>query len=206
MRMEQTQQESVRLNDLFWTIQGEGKNWGKRSLFVRMPFCNLACSWCDTTYNTFKKVTLDELKEFALQEKSRYAVITGGEPMMNKDTPKVIQLLQSLGFIISCESNGSFPILNGIDFATVSPKRDNDYAIHEQNIHRCDEIKVVVDDGFDFEVLKKLPMYLKPGGRLSLSPEFNNMEESVKKIEQFMKDGDGTWELNLQCHKWINLK
>ncbi len=196
----------IKLNDLFWTFQGEGANWGRRALFVRMPFCNLKCSWCDTEFNTYKDWTEGQFIAFAKLEPSRFVVITGGEPMMNKHTPMVAKILKNLGFEVACETNGTFPIIDEIDFATVSPKRDADYQINVQAIKKCSELKLVVDEGFDFKVAKGFEkMFEGTKTRLTLSPEFGEMKKSVLRIEQFIQENPG-WRLSLQSHKWIGIK
>jgi len=189
--------KELRINDVFWTVQGEGANAGKRALFVRMPFCNLACSWCDTSFNTFTKWTEDIFKTFASTEKARLAVVTGGEPMMNKDTPTVVQWLKDLGFTVACESNGTFPVVNGIDFVTISPKRDADYDIHPSAFEKASEFKYVIDEGFQWEVLKK--HNLKDGRRYSLSPEFNRFEQTMSEIIEYQRVNP-EWQISLQTH------
>lgn len=194
----------MNINNVFWTIQGEGQNAGTRALFVRMPYCNLACSWCDTTFNTFTKWTKEELEAFAKQETARFAVITGGEPTMNKHTPLVIETLKALGFTIAIESNGNFPVPERIDFVTVSPKRDADYYIHPDALIKANEFKYVVDKGFDFKILERHKPYGASRARLTLSPEFGNFNESVLEIINFIKENP-EWRISLQTHKWMNI-
>ncbi len=191
------------LNDLFWTLQGEGANWGRRALFVRMPYCNLKCSWCDTQFNSFIKWSEQDFIKYALSEKARFAVITGGEPMMNKQTPRIVELLKDYGFETACESNGTFPVVAGIDFVTISPKRDADYKIHDEAYSKASEFKYVVDEGFDFKILERHRNDL-PSVRHSLSPEFGRFEKSVKQIIDFIKE-EPQWRLSLQTHKWIKV-
>ncbi len=192
----------MKLNDIFWTFQGEGANWGRRALFVRMPFCNLHCEWCDTSFNSFKKWTDEAFLEFANQEQCRFAVITGGEPSINKDTPKVITLLKQAGFYLAIETNGTFPVPYGIDFITVSPKSDADYHVDEDTWRRADEFKYVVDEGFDFAVLDKHDT--ENGKRYSLSPEFGNWEKSLARIYEYIKEHP-QWRISLQTHKWLGI-
>jgi len=195
----------LKINDLFWTVQGEGTNWGRRALFVRMPFCNLACSWCDTSFNSFKKISEQEFADFAQQEPGRFAVITGGEPMMNLQTPRVVEILRSLGFEVACESNGTFPIVHGIDFVTVSPKSDSDYYIHWDALSRINDLKLIVDEGFDFEVAKRIEKDLAhTTAKLWLSPEFGTFKQSIEKILEFIKENP-QWRINLQTHKWMQI-
>jgi len=191
------------INDLFWTVQGEGFHAGRRALFVRMPYCNLACSWCDTSFNSYQKIEVDEFQKIATSESAKFAVITGGEPMMNRHTPIIVAHLKNLGFEIACETNGTFPIVPGIDYPTCSPKRDADYFIHPDALPVVKEFKYVVDEGFDFSILEKHAV--DDGRRYSLSPEFGNMQASVEKIIEYIK-GNPQWRLNLQTHKWIGAK
>jgi organic radical activating enzyme len=168
-----------------------------------MPFCNLACSWCDTEYNSFKTWTDEELISFANQEKARFAVITGGEPMMHKHTQLVIDLLLKEGFELACETNGTFPIKPGIYFPTVSPKRDAEYKIHPHAFENAAEFKYVIDQGFPWEVLKRHNVL--DGRRYSLSPEFGRFHESLAEIQEYIKHNPG-WRISLQTHKWANIK
>lgn len=194
-----------KLVDMFWTFQGEGYYSGSRAFFVRLPFCNLKCTWCDTEFNTSKDIQFDEFDALALSEPSRFAVITGGEPMMNKQTPHVVSRLKSLGFEVACETNGNFPIVKGIDFVTVSPKRDAKYMVHPHALLRCHELKLVVDKDFDFNVARDFQDLLEGRALLSLSPEFGNLDESFSRIEQFIKE-NSAWRVSLQTHKFVKIK
>ncbi len=193
---------NLNINNIFWTFQGEGKYSGTRALFVRMPFCNLACSWCDTEFNTFTKWDGQDFVKKATEEKTRFAVITGGEPMMNKQTIRVVEILKNLGFYIATETNGMFPIVPGINFVTCSPKRDGGFAVHPEAWPLVNEFKYVVDDEFDFTILDRHD--LKDGRRYSLSPEFNKMKESLNKIEAYIKEHP-RWRISLQTHKWMGI-
>lgn len=198
----------LQINDLFWTLQGEG-NWsGRRALFVRLPYCNYDCPWCDTEYNSYKEWSEEDFKSFALKEPAKFAVITGGEPLAHKDLPRILKILKDLGFYITCETNGSFEAPKEIDFVTVSPKqytknKYTPYFIHPELKNRVSEYKYVVDNDFDFSVLERH----KPSSEkaiYSLSPEFNDMSENVKKIMDYIKENP-QWKLNLQTHKWIDI-
>lgn len=193
----------ILINNVFWTFQGEGLYSGRRALFVRMPKCNLRCSWCDTEFDSFKKWSESDLIEVALSEKSRFAVITGGEPLMNRQTPKVVSILKSLGFEVACETNGTWPYVNGIDFVTCSPKRDADYEIHPDLWKAVDEFKYVIDKGFDLSVLER---HNNPQNRarLTLSPEWNDFKENLSVIFDYIKSNPH-WRISLQTHKIMEI-
>jgi organic radical activating enzyme len=168
-----------------------------------MPYCNLACSWCDTSFDTFKKWTQEDLKSFALSEDARFAVITGGEPLMHKHTPLVYNLLSELGFDVAYETNGTMKPISGKAFITCSPKRDAAYVIHNELYEHVSEFKYVVDDGFDFKILDRHAK--DPEHQLhSLSPEFTNMNNNLSRIIDFIKKNP-RWKLSLQTHKWIGI-
>lgn len=194
----------IQIVDAFWTFQGEGYNSGKRALFIRLPYCNLKCSWCDTEFNTFKEYTVEQVKELALSEKARFAVITGGEPTMSKNFKPVYDLLFMLGFEIAVESNGTFKRPEGSFFLTVSPKREQKvpYYIDQSAFETANEFKYVVDDEFDFSILDR---HVKTNAHLYLSPEFNNFENNLQKIFEYVKENP-KWKISLQTHKWMNIK
>lgn len=205
--------KTLQINDLFWTIQGEGRWSGYRALFVRMPYCNYDCPWCDTDFQSFKSYTEEEFEKFATQEPARFAVITGGEPTLHKDTPKVIEILKKNGFYIACETNGSAPIPEGIDFPTVSPKKFTKnkytpYYIHPDVLKKAREWKYVVDKDFDFSILTQHTPTQNPQSddyiTYSLSPEFNELDENTHRILEYISKNP-RWKMSLQTHKWINI-
>lgn len=202
----------LQINDLFWTVQGEGRWSGHRALFVRMPYCNYDCPWCDTNYDSYKEITTEHFEEFCKKEPSRFAVITGGEPTLHKDTIRVIEILKKNGFYIACETNGSAPIPAGIDFPTVSPKKFTKnkfepYYIHESVFARAKEWKYVVDTDFDFSILERhrstIDSIHNPIEH-SLSPEHGQMQLNTQRILQFIAQNP-QWKLSLQTHKWIDI-
>lgn len=201
--------KTIQLNDLFWTLQGEGFHSGKRMLFVRFPFCNYNCSWCDTQFNSFKNWSIEEFTRFARSEKSRWAVLTGGEPLVHKHLKMVISLLKDLGFKIACETNGSAPIPDEIDFPTVSPKsftkgKFPPFYIHPDALEKAKEFKYVVDKNFDFNILEKHKPF-QSHTAYSLSPEYQSMKTVLPtKILPYIAENP-EWRLSLQTHKWINI-
>ena len=200
-------ESKLQLNELYWSVQGEGKWTGYRALFVRLPFCNYDCPWCDTDYKHSTDWSEKDFLEVCGQETSRFAVLTGGEPLVHKQAPKIIELLKSLGFYISCETNGSSPVLPGIDFVTASPKKYTkgkhpEFFVHPEIIDRVNEWKYVVDKDFDFSILDRHKPY-EGTKTYSLSPEYSDMKPNVDRIMDYLSK-DPIWKLNLQTHKWID--
>lgn len=196
--------------NLFWTFQGEGYNSGRRALFVRMPFCNLSCEWCDTEFNKYQKVSVSDFVKYAVREKSKFAVITGGEPTLHKHTFHIINLLHLLGFEVACESNGTVQskIYSMFDFVTISPKRQSKYKgmspyyVSDAALEHASEFKYVVDKDFDFSILDRHEQ--NSTKKLYLSPEFNDFKESLNKIYSYIERNPG-WKISLQTHKWMGI-
>jgi len=199
----------IHLNDLFWTLQGEGRHSGRRMLFVRFPFCNYNCSWCDTDFKDYTNWSKDGFTEFIQKETSRWAVLTGGEPLIHKHLSRVISILKDFNFKIACETNGSAPIPEGIDFPTVSPKAFTQgqyppFYIHPEATLKAKEFKYVVDQDFDFNILKRHKVPTK-GITYSLSPEYSCMKSIIsEKILPYIEKNPH-WVLSLQTHKWIDI-
>ena len=197
----------IQINDIFPTLQGEGANSGRAALFIRLPFCNLKCTWCDTEFNSFKAYTEEELLEKIRAYPVGFAVITGGEPSMNKHVHLVIEMLKNENFEIAMESNGTFAPPNGVDWLTVSPKQQNkingEYFIHPEAFKKANEFKYVVDESFKWSILDRHD--LRDGRKYYLSPEFNDLGNNTAKIISFVEKNPA-WRLSLQTHKWLGIK
>ncbi|MFE7576913.1 7-carboxy-7-deazaguanine synthase QueE [Streptomyces sp. NPDC057521] len=131
------------------TIQGEGPSAGQSALFIRLSRCNLSCQWCDTpfTWDTARfdlraesrRISIDELAQWALGVPTEIVVITGGEPLIQQDRlVPLVELLVAGGRHVEIETNGTFVPLEGlvrrgVSF-NVSPKLTNSGVPREQRI------------------------------------------------------------------------
>ena len=116
-----------RVNEIFFTLQGEGAHSGIPAVFVRFSGCNLRCPWCDTEFSEYTEMTAEQIvtqmKELydLPNERRKMCVLTGGEPSLQVDKP-LIDALHAAGFYICIETNGTRPLPDGIDWITCSPK------------------------------------------------------------------------------------
>lgn len=99
----------MKINEIFHSIQGEGATMGIPTVFVRLTGCNLNCEWCDTEYakTEGEKFTLGQIVAEVDKYRCNQVCITGGEPMYQEETPRLISLLIGAGYLVTLETNGS---------------------------------------------------------------------------------------------------
>jgi organic radical activating enzyme len=123
--------QQFRVNEIFYSLQGEGRNTGRAAVFVRFAGCNLRCPFCDTEFDTYREMTAEEI--IAEVDECRkdvspcdayskpLLVLTGGEPTLQVDEA-FVELLHQHGYEVAMESNGILPAPKNLDWLTVSPK------------------------------------------------------------------------------------
>jgi len=118
------------INEIFYSIQGEGFLAGVPSVFVRLAGCPLRCRWCDTKYAwdpmDGQEQSITEIVPTVRQWPCKFVVITGGEPMINSDLPQLVNQLKDLGKHITIETAGIAFIQDlSCDLMSISPKLSN---------------------------------------------------------------------------------
>jgi 7-carboxy-7-deazaguanine synthase len=206
---------SYAVKEIFLTLQGEGRQAGRRAVFLRLAGCNLwsgrerdrasaDCNFCDTDFvgtdgengGRYEAGALaDRVDELWDEGERKLVVITGGEPMLQLDDA-LIDALHARGFEVAVESNGTLPAPSGIDWLCVSPKAGTTIVQRSGN-----ELKLVwpqrgIDPaelaGWDFDHFLIQPMDGADRARA--------LEESIA----FVMEHAG-WALSLQTHKLIGL-
>lgn len=180
-----------RVNEIFYSLQGEGYFTGTPAVFLRFSGCNLKCGFCDTDHSAATEMEIDTLVNRLMDYPSRHLVITGGEPSLQVDR-LLIEVLHDAGFFVQIETNGTHPLPDNIDWVTCSPKHGGEVVIS-----RIDELKVVFT-GADPEPIASrfnAPHYF-------LQPcSGENIPETVDYILRHPH-----WRLSLQTHKLINIQ
>lgn len=191
--------------EIFHSVQGEGAKSGIPHVFVRFGKCNLACEWCDTDFNTYESMTVEMIVQRVLAFKCNNVIYTGGEPMLNDLWP-LSRELKKHDIHLSCESNGTVKIPEGLlDWICISPK-DQEYPNVSIKQRTGDELKCVYlgqdlrmyDDlkqGFDYLFLQ--PCYIE-----TQSVEWNGKNFAM--TESVVKENP-EWRLSLQTHKWMQI-
>ncbi len=119
----------MKISEIFYSIQGEGKLAGTPSVFIRTSGCNLRCTWCDTPYASWNPtggdMTINQILESVKPHPTRHVVITGGEPMIQTDLPALVDRLTVLDRLVTLETAGTVWLDLPLHLASVSPKLAN---------------------------------------------------------------------------------
>lgn len=198
--------KTYKVNDIFYSLQGEGKNAGTPAVFIRFAGCNLHCPFCDTDFKHGNTMTAEQIVQKAQSivpaELPRLVVLTGGEPTLQV-TEDLLNRLHTKFVMIAIETNGTHPIPKGVDFVTFSPK--DDYTNGSESIlGKADEVKVVFDGEHNPEFwahrIIARDFFLQPCDTKSESKN----REIVDKCVQYIK-AHPHWRLSLQTHKILGI-
>jgi 7-carboxy-7-deazaguanine synthase len=121
------QEGGLPINELFCSLQGEGKLAGIPSVFVRTSGCNLRCWFCDSYHTSWEPtgawLSVDEIVDEVLSyDQADHVVFTGGEPMIHEESVELLDELADYGYHTTVETNGTIYRDASIDLASISPK------------------------------------------------------------------------------------
>lgn len=195
----------IKINEIFYSLQGEGYNTGIASVFVRMSGCNLHCSFCDTRHQAGVMMTTDEI--IAAVNRYRQAplvVLTGGEPSLFIDNDFVAALKAGTGKRIAIETNGTHALPEGIHWVTCSPKT----GFHGGDaqpcaLKRCDELKVVYlgQDLEQYRDIEASHRFLQPCFVTDPTQFQCNIQACVEAVLN-----NPQWRLSLQVHRALHIR
>lgn len=208
----------LKVNEIFYSIQGESSFIGIPCVFVRLTGCNLRCSYCDTRY-AYEEGTLWDIPDI-LDRISSYhcplVEITGGEPLLQEETPLLIRDLLDRGCHVLLETNGSRPIrtidercvrIVDIKCPSSGESRSNDYR-NLDDLTGQDEIKFVLGERKDYEFAKEILISRNLANRISHPPIFSPVTNSLdpKKLVRWILEDHLPVRFQLQLHKilWGN--
>ena len=192
--------EKYRINEIFYSVQGEGVRAGCPSLFLRFSKCNLLCTVashgfdCDTEFESGDDLTTGEIVA-ALVDLSgdcRWVVLTGGEPGLQVDD-ELVDALHCAGYRLAIETNGTVALPSGLDWVTVSPKVPEEALRQRQ----ADEVKYVRAAG------QGIPETVVRADHYLISPAFDGdvlRPETLAWCLELVRRNPG-WRLSVQQHK-----
>ena len=171
--------DSLIVNEIFSSIDGEGLRTGELATFIRLAGCNLRCRYCDTAYslntNQGKRISIDKIINKLKSLKNKNITLTGGEPLIQKESFLLIDKLIENGFNVNIETNGAVDItplldknvLITLDYKTISSEMNNRMLLDNlEKLRETDVLKIVCNRN-DFKDIKKL--LKKKGNRKIIS-------------------------------------
>jgi len=138
----------MKVNEIFYSLQGEGARAGEASIFIRLAGCDLACLFCDTEFNSAAEFSNEQVLSKIKGFQSNWIVWTGGEPTLQIDE-KIVRYFSDAGYKQAIETNGNNPVPSGIDFVVVSPKVA-EHVLKRNFPNGCDELRYAWHSGKEF--------------------------------------------------------
>jgi len=201
------------VNEIFHSIQGESSHMGRPCVFIRLTYCNLRCSYCDTEYafEEGQKMSFEDILARVESFGCNLVEVTGGEPLFQEGALELLRVLCGSGYEVLLETGGS------LDIAGVDPrvKRIVDFkcpgsAMEKKNLwanvdvlKSTDEVKFVIRDrpDFDWAVEKIRHFRIDKRCTVLMSPVFGVLEPA--ELAQWVLDCDIAVRFQLQMHKYI---
>ncbi|MBR5687743.1 MAG: radical SAM protein [Prevotella sp.] len=194
----------MRVNEIFYSLQGEGFHTGRAAVFVRLSGCNLVCDFCDTDHASFTEMSEEEIVIETAKYPTSWVVVTGGEPALQL-TASLVEKLHAAGKEVAVETNGTRPLPENVDWVTVSPKAAFVGKAGLPVLKKADEVKAV----FGEEPLPDDPAYGIEAGHYFLQPCDTGDNERNRAITARCIDyilNHPRWRLSLQTHKMTGIR
>lgn len=195
------------VNEIFYSVQGEGRRAGTPMVFVRLSDCNLRCTWknagfdCDTEFMSGREMRVSEILTEAarINPKRGWMLLTGGEPGLQLDDPFITAVHED-GWKVAIETNGTVELPQGIDWICVSPK-SAEHTIRQKIAH---EVKYVRHHGMG------VPQTEIQAEHYLISPAFQAdgsvRQEDMEWCMQLVKNHPEKWALSMQYHKYLKIR
>ncbi len=211
--MKNSDENKLKINEIFYSIQGESSFSGLPCVFVRLTYCNLRCSFCDTEYAFFEgdEMVIDDIFDQVVAYECRLVEITGGEPLIQKNVQQLMTKLCDAGYQVLLETAGHMDISN-VDkrvhciMDIKCPSSNESDKILWENISSLtekDEVKFVIGNKDDFnyavEVVEKYKLSDKC--MVLFSPVFDKLGN--ESLARWILDNKIPVRMQLQMHKFI---
>jgi len=200
------------INEIFYSIQGESLTTGEPTIFIRLAGCPLRCSYCDTSY-AFKdgeELSFDSIMSKISKYNTSYVTVTGGEPLSQKNCYTFLDLVSSK-FLVSLETSNAYPIKDVnknisivLDVKTPrSNESNNNLELNYNYLKNKDQIKFVICDKTDYEwSVDYIQKYkLDEKCKILFSPSYDEMSPT-ELANLILSDGLNV-RLQIQLHKLL---
>ncbi len=202
----------MKLAEIFFSLQGEGKNQGRPCLFIRLAGCNLHCRWCDTGYalGNGRDIAPDVILEQVWRRNPKLICITGGEPLLQAgELEPLLASLHRKGIAIDIETNGTLDFSRLQPFASIcmdvkcpSSEETSDLALLDF-LRPVDSVKFVVNDKADLMYATEIIGSHRIAGEIFMTPVYGSDPQAI--ADYILATGLPV-RFQLQLHKIIGVK
>ena len=204
---------SLKVNEIYYSVQGESTHVGRPCIFIRLTYCNLRCTYCDTKYAFYEGIDIEipEIMAEIKQWNCNLVEVTGGEPLFQDECVHLLNELTHQNYEVLLETGGSLSIsdvpieiVRIVDFKCPSSgmEKKNLWSI-VNDLQPHDEVKFVIGDREDFDWAKEMLNKYSLNEKCSIlfSPTFGKIDPSL--IVEWILEGDIPVRMQLQMHKHI---
>lgn len=204
---------TLRLTEIFYSLQGESKTVGLPTVFIRLTGCPLRCGYCDTAYafTGGEKFTLDQILEKVASYKPRYVCVTGGEPLAQQSCHALLTRLCDEGYQVSLETSGAIDVsavdsrvMKVMDLKTPgSGELDKNRWENLTHITAHDQIKFVLCHEHDYEWAKNAIKTHNLASKCEILLSPSHGEYSLQTLADNIIRDNLPIRLQIQLHKYI---
>lgn len=204
----------LKVNEIFYSIQGESTKAGLPCIFIRLTYCNIRCVYCDTEYAFYegRDMTIDEIINDIKKYNCSFVEVTGGEPLVQESVHELMKVLCDNKYSVMLETGGSLPIENVDKRVKIIMDLKTPYSKMEKKnryenisyLKPIDEVKFVIGSREDYEWAKnKISEHdlLNKAEQVLLSPVFDKVE-NIELAKWILEDNLNV-RFQLQMHKYI---
>lgn len=211
--IEQQNQTELRINEIFFSIQGESTKVGLPTIFIRLTGCPLRCRYCDTAYafHDGEKMSIDSIIQNISQYRAKHITVTGGEPLAQRSCHELLARLCDEGFQVSLETSGAIDVANVdervikiMDIKTPSStEEDKNKFENLAYLTQQDQLKLVICNRSDYDWSKQkiIELNLTDICEVLFSPEHEAL--SPTDLADWMLEDKLNVRLQVQLHKYL---
>lgn len=192
--------KKLKINEMFYSLQGEGKRAGEASIFIRLSGCDQTCGFCDTEFESGKEMSPEEIVDFISQWEGKWIVWSGGEPTLQLKEEHTT-FFREAGYSQAIETNGNNRVPPGIDWVCCSPKVA-EHVVAKNFPNGVDELRYVRHAN-----QVGVPEPKVEAKEKYISPMFDGDQINMKNLEKVMSLvlQNPEWKLSLQTHKLLKI-
>jgi 7-carboxy-7-deazaguanine synthase len=206
-------QPRLRINEIFFSLQGEARTVGMPTVFIRLTGCPLRCSYCDTSYafQDGEWMSLDVIRNTVMQYETCHITVTGGEPLAQPDCIKLLTLLCDNGYQVSLETSGALDI-SGVDRRVSrvmdlktpgSGEQSRNLLDNIEQLTAHDQLKFVICDRNDYMWAREMIIRYELANRCEVLISPSHGQVNARALAEWLLEDRLPVRFQLQLHKLL---